>query len=217
MSLRINLNMRTILFFFHFVLGVSIAISQDYNQIEIGTQIWTTENLNIERFRNGDKIPHVKSQADWEKANKKGNPAWCYYNFDSKNGEKYGKLYNWYAVNDPRGLAPEGWHVPTDSEWKKLSNHLGGDTISGLKLKSDIGWDENGNGTNEALFNGSPAGVIWTYGTFEGIGNYGVFWSSIESEDPMYVITYTLNIGNNFLNKSEDEKGMGFSVRCIRN
>ena len=69
MSLRITLNMRTILFFFHFVLSVSIAISQDYNQIEIGTQIWTTENLNIVRFRNGDKITHVKSQADWEKAN----------------------------------------------------------------------------------------------------------------------------------------------------
>ena len=95
--------------------------------VKIGNQEWMSENLNVDHFRNGDIIPEVKSKEDWEEAGKNGQPAWCYYENDPKNGEKYGKFYNWYAVNDPRGLAPEGWHIPSDGEWTEMINFLDAD------------------------------------------------------------------------------------------
>jgi uncharacterized protein (TIGR02145 family) len=79
--------------------------------IKIGKQTWMAENLNVDKFRNGDLIPHIQDPEEWEQAGKNQQPAWCYYENDPENGNIYGKLYNWYAVNDPRGLAPEGFHV----------------------------------------------------------------------------------------------------------
>jgi uncharacterized protein (TIGR02145 family) len=110
-----------------------------YKSVKIGTQTWMAENLNVSTFRNGDLIPEAKTKEEWEKAGKEGKPAWCYYDNDPKNGAKYGKLYNWYAVNDHRGLAPAGWHVPTDTEWTTLGDQLGSDP--GKKMKSTSGWD----------------------------------------------------------------------------
>ena len=92
--------------------------------VVIGTQTWTTENLNVSTFRNGDPIPEAKTKEEWKKADGKRVPAWCNYNFEAKNGEKYGKLYNWYAVNDPRGLAPFGFHVSSANEWGDLFEFL---------------------------------------------------------------------------------------------
>jgi len=82
-------------------------------EIQIGTQIWMEENLNLEKFRNGESIPKITTEKDWKDAGFDKKPAWCYYNFDQMNGSTYGKLYNWWAVNDSRGLAPEGWHIPS--------------------------------------------------------------------------------------------------------
>lgn len=110
-----------------------------FKSVKIGTQIWMTENLNVSTFRNGEPIPEAKTDEEWKAAGTQGKPAWCYYDNDSKNGAKYGKLYNWYAVNDPRGLAPEGWHVPNDEEWETLENYLGDDASK--KMKSTSGWD----------------------------------------------------------------------------
>lgn len=84
--------------------------------IKIGNQTWMTENLNVDNFQNGDIIPEAKTTEEWEQAGKRQQPVWCYYDYDINNGKKYGKLYNWYAVNDPRGLAPKGWHIPSDEE-----------------------------------------------------------------------------------------------------
>ena len=109
-----------------------------YKSVKIGTQTWMAENFNASTFRNGDPIPEAKTKEDWEQAGKEGKPAWCFYENDPKNGAKYGKLYNWYAVNDPRGLAPVGWHIPTDVEWTTLENYLGDD--AGKKMKSTSGW-----------------------------------------------------------------------------
>jgi uncharacterized protein (TIGR02145 family) len=86
----------------------------NYATVTIGTQVWMTKNLDVDRYRNGDIIPEVKDSIAW--ANLKTG-AWCYYNNDPELGKIYGKLYNWYAVNDPRGLAPAGYHIPTDAEW----------------------------------------------------------------------------------------------------
>ena len=109
--------------------------------VTIGTQTWTSKNLNVSKFRNGEAIPLAKTTAEWELALDKKQPAWCYYENKGENGTTYGKLYNWYAVTDPRGLAPNGYHIPTDAEWTILTDYLGGDTIAGTKMKSTSGWN----------------------------------------------------------------------------
>jgi hypothetical protein len=109
--------------------------------VAIGTQVWTTKNLDVATFRNGDLIPEAKTDEEWKAAGENKQPAWCYYDNKAANGTKYGKLYNWYAVVDYRGLAPAGWHVPTDEEWTVLSTYLGGKEVAGEKMKSRSGWD----------------------------------------------------------------------------
>jgi len=113
--------------------------SGPYKTVTIGSQVWMAKNLEVSTFRNGDVIPQVTSDAEWKAAGENKQPAWCYYDNDAKNGTKYGKLYNWYAVNDPRGLAPAGYHVPTDAEWTTLEDYLGDDP--GKKMKSTTGWE----------------------------------------------------------------------------
>ena len=107
-------------------------------EIKIGTQTWTTKNLDVTKYRNGDAIPQVQDKNAWAKL-KTG--AWCYYENKTAKGTTYGKLYNWFAVNDPRGLAPSGYHIPTDAEWTILTDYLGGDSIAGAKMKSTSGWN----------------------------------------------------------------------------
>jgi uncharacterized protein (TIGR02145 family) len=99
------------------------TVYSQIKEVKIGDQIWMTENLNVDHYRNGDPIPEVKDPVEWAKL-KTG--AWCYYDNEPENGKKYGKLYNWYAVNDPRGLEPEGWHVPTNTEFDKLREVVNG-------------------------------------------------------------------------------------------
>jgi uncharacterized protein (TIGR02145 family) len=112
-----------------------------YKSVKIGTQTWMAENLNVSTFRNGDLIPEVKTKEEWKRAGDNKQPAWCYYDNDPKNGAIYGKLYNWYAVIDPRGLAPAGWHVPSDTEWTALGDYLGNTYVAGKKMKSTSGWN----------------------------------------------------------------------------
>jgi uncharacterized protein (TIGR02145 family) len=101
--------------------------------VKIGNQIWQSKNLDVETFKNGDVIPEAKSDEEWERAGENNEPAWCYYDNDSENGKKYGKLYNHFAVSDTRGLCPTGWHVPSDEEWTRLETFLGDG--GGEKLK----------------------------------------------------------------------------------
>ena len=131
-------------------------------EIKIGAQTWTTKNLDVSKFRNGEAIPLAKTNAEWELAGQNKQPAWCYYENKGENGTTYGKLYNWFAVNDPRGLAPSGYHIPTDAEWTILTDYLGGDSIAGAKMKSTSGWNS---------FDGTkPCNVCkdWTDGYREG-------------------------------------------------
>ena len=126
----------TLLFLMLFFTGLSNA-----QTVTIGSQVWMTKNLDVATFRNGDPIPEAKSNEEWEKAGENKQPAWCYYNNDPANGAKYGKLYNWYAVNDSRGLAPVGYHIPSDAEWTKLTDFLGGESVARTKMKSKSGWN----------------------------------------------------------------------------
>ena len=107
--------------------------------VTIGTQVWMTKNLDVATFRNGDPIPQAKTDEEWEKSGENQQPAWCYIDSDPANGAKYGKLYNWYAVNDSRGLAPEGYHIPSDTEWTQLDDFLASE--AGKKMKSTSGWE----------------------------------------------------------------------------
>ena len=113
--------------FIQLSLSISPVLSQD---ITIGTQTWTSKNLDVSTFRNGEAIPEAKSKEEWSKAGDNKTAAFCYYEYDSKNGKVYGKLYNWFAVNDSRGLAPIGYHIPSDKEWSTLIQYLGGGSKS---------------------------------------------------------------------------------------
>jgi uncharacterized protein (TIGR02145 family) len=184
-------------------------------EVKIGKQIWMTKNLDVSTFRNGDQIPHAKTDEEWEKAGENKQPAWCHYGNDPTNGAKYGKLYNWYAVNDPRGLAPAGWHISSNQEWTVLTDYLRGEDVAGTKIKSSSGWEENGNGTNGSGFSGVPGGYRDYDGTFNSIGVKAAWWSSSESHtDAAWgrnLSHYSGGVDGGFY----DKEG-GFSVRCLR-
>jgi uncharacterized protein (TIGR02145 family) len=191
------------------------AVAQTPNEVQIGTQIWMTKNLDVSKFRNGDPIPEAKTEEEWKKAGENKQPAWCYYSDNPSNGSKYAKLYNWYAVMDPRGLAPNGYHVPTNAEWKILTDYLGGESIAGKKMKSINGWEENGNGTNESGFSGLPGGRRHGSGNCGLSGQYGYWWSSTEYNADFSWgrgLYYNMDQGTSrWLNKER-----GLSVRCIK-
>jgi uncharacterized protein (TIGR02145 family) len=184
--------------------------------VTIGTQVWMTKNLNVDKFRNGDPIPQAKTNAEWEAAGNNKQPAWCFYNNDPSNSTKYGKLYNWYAVNDKRGLAPAGYHIPSFEEWSKLTNAFGGEAEAGNSMKSKSGWKGNGNGTNNSGFSGIPGGRRVKLGAFFEIGEFGVWWSS-EDDGPYVAWTCALGYDRGEVNLvSENKDGNGYSVRCLR-
>jgi len=192
-----------------------LSCGNSSKELTIGSQVWMVENLNVDKFSNGDPIPHVKTDADWEKADKNKQPAWCYYDNDPSNGEKYGKLYNWYAVNDPRGLVPKGWHVPSDEEWTTLTDHMGGDDVAGTKMKSTSGWHDDGNGTNGSGFLGLPGGFRDVDGTFNLIGKHGFWWSSSESNTSSSWFRF-LYYPAGMVGRDNLSKECGLSVRCIK-
>ena len=143
----------------------------------------------------------------------KNTPAWCYYDNDPGNGKKYGKLYNWYAVNDSRGLAPDGYHIPNDSEWTALENLLG--VEPGKKLKSKNGWENSGNGTDLIGFNALPGGYRNDKYIFANITYSAFFWSATEDNNYSSWSRY-LNANNGNVVRILNYKSVGASVRCIR-
>jgi uncharacterized protein (TIGR02145 family) len=179
------------------------------------------KNLDVAHFRNGDPITEAKTDKEWQKAGEKKQPAWCYYNNDAENGKKYGKLYNWYAVSDIRGLASEGWHIPSDSEWSSMLEHLGGEDVVGEVIRNDNGWEENSNGTNESGFSGLPGGFrAGELGDsleklFNEEGFSGNWWTSSELSSTSAWYRY-LYYGNAYSRRDFNNKANGFSVRCLR-
>jgi uncharacterized protein (TIGR02145 family) len=180
--------------------------------VRIGYQIWCTENLNINTYRNGDEIPQVQNAADWSKLT---SGAWCYYEDQTKTGLAFGKLYNWFAVNDPRGLAPNGYHIPSDDEWTTLTDFLGGENIAAEKIKSTSGWAENRNGTNTSGFQAYPFGGRGYTGTFGFVGEVANFWSSTEYNANNSYCRFLSNT-NSMFKPSAHYKRNGFSVRCLK-
>jgi uncharacterized protein (TIGR02145 family) len=182
--------------------------------IKIGEQTWSDKNLDTDKFRDGSPILVAKTITEWLQAGESGKPACCYYDFDASKGQKYGKLYNWYAITDKRGLAPKGWRIPSDADWVKLTEQLEGESLAGAALKSNNGWNEEGNGTNESGFNGLPAGGIEGE-TFNYVGQFAMWWSST-SENEVNSWLLILESGSRVASRSTSPKINGFAVRCIQ-
>ena len=190
-----------------------------YRVVTIGSQTWMAENLRTTRFNDGSFIPYVTNNTEWESLTV---PAYCWYNHGTglsgdtyKN--QYGSLYNWYSVNTGK-LCPEGWHVPTDADWKILTTYLGGESIAGGKLKEvgSVHWDSPNTGaTNESGFTALPGGLRFNNGTFRDIHFYGYWWTSSEFEGDL-VWYRGLNSTGNDVYRNYNYKNSGFSVRCLR-
>jgi uncharacterized protein (TIGR02145 family) len=187
--------------------------------ILIGTQQWTDKNLDVLTYRNGDLIPQVQDPTAWAALM---TGAWCYFNNNFLGyGVIYGKLYNWYAVNDPRGLAPQGWHIATYDEWETLSTTLGGTIVAGGKLKTSgtSRWvSPNTGATNESGFSALPGSYRDNNGTFYNFtGQSGYWWTAtVNNDNTSNAYYYFLNNTIENLLKGNENKKRGFSVRCVR-
>lgn len=191
---------------------------EQYEYVQIGTQKWMTRNLDVIRYRNGDPIPEVKDFTEWYNLT---TGAWCYYNNDIKNGAIYGRLYNGYAVADNRGLAPVGWHIPSNTEWNTLASTLGGTSVAEKEMKEagTMHWVEPNTGTNSSGFTALPGGarldsnpasdlfisldaILWSSTTDFGLGH--LHCTLFATFDILQI--YTTNGVNR----------LGCSVRCIK-
>ncbi len=179
-----------------------------YETVKIGDQVWMAENLKTKHYRDGSDIPEVIDDNEWTSLT---IGAYCNYN-----EEYYGLLYNWYAVNDYRGLAPDGWHIPSETEWKTLINYLGGEEIAGAKLKSIYYWNSpNTDADNSSGFTALPGGFRYSGGGSENIGSYGDWWSATEASDATACF-FEMYCDNSTIYNGYIYKYIGFSVRCIK-
>ena len=186
-----------------------------YNTVQIGNQLWMSENLKTTRYNNGDEIPTGLTDGDWQN-NTSG--ALAVYDDNESNADIYGRLYNWYAVVDNRGVCPENFHVPTDGEYILLTNYLGGNDIAGGKMK-EAGlehWDSPNTGaTNESGFSGLPGGFRNVTGSYVYMGGSAFFRSSSEystSQAWFHLLYYSDSVVYRDFNVS---KHSGLSVRCV--
>jgi len=187
-----------------------------YNTVTIGTQVWMKESLKVTRFQNGDPITLVSATNVWNLA---ATPARCYYDNDSiANKDVYGGLYNGHVVNDIRNVCPNGWHVPSDTEWNILGEALGSDTISIGGFMKEAGFTHwiapNTGATNSSNFTALPGGQRSYNGMFNNLTNVGYFWTSTTGTNSSVIARY-LSYNNENLLTDEFNASSGFSVRCI--
>lgn len=187
---------------------------ENFDEVKIGKQTWMSKNLEVTTFSNGEVIEEAKNSKEWRTAGKEGRAAWCYYNFKSENGTIYGKMYNWFAVNDPRGLAPKGWHIPSQTEFKTLVDFLGGTSAATAKMKSSTGWVEGANGNNSSGLNILPGGCQNDInGFFTNMQVSSYWWSSTESNKKK---AFTCNLDKSQTYFNDIWKVAGLYVRCIK-
>ena len=199
---------------------------QTYTTVTIGTQVWMKENLKVSKYRNGDPIPTNLNDSQWSTSS---SGAYSIYNNNTANNATYGKLYNWYAVVDSRGLCPAGWHVPTDDEWKTLESYLGVpvselDLILGRGATSNVGgklkstallWTSPNTGaSNLTGFSGLPGGARSSAGFISGLNNEGSWWSKTGAVNNAY--SRTLRNSENTIVRGYNTRSYGFSVRCLK-
>ncbi len=183
---------------------------------KICSQQWVPNNLTVSKYRNGDIIPEVKDYTAWSLLT---TGAWSWYNNDSATyAAVYGKMYNWYAVTDPRGLVPLGYHIPSDAEWATLSSCMGGDAVSGGKLKQ-TGYDDwlapNTGATDSLQFAGLPSGSRSVTGAFNSIGVYGFYWTTT-LDATIYAWSRYMHNSDGVLGRFNANKKSGFTVRYLK-
>ena len=199
----------------------------DYATVQIGEQCWFAENLRSENYENGDSIPTNLTDSEWENASTgavatfgEGESSCFESSIDGDACEEewslneYGRLYNWFAVDDPRGLCPNGWHVPSNEEWTTMTDDLGGASEVGGELRSSYGWPENGNGSNLSGFSGLPGGYRYWSGSFSDAGNFGSWWSSTPAGSSAW-FRYLLPASTQVYGPAWDKR-YGYSVRCLK-
>ena len=203
-----------------------------YSVIQMGLDCWFTENLRTTEYADGTPIPHVADAQTWTE---QLNGARTLYDDDEANVALYGRLYNWFAVEDARGLCPAGWHVSTDDDWVTLELTVGmhpDDAYEvgsfrgvaaevGVALKATSGWPAGGNGTDEIGFAGAPGGVRngepfdFGGGNYAGEGELGFWWSSTATAPLGSALNRVLSATNPGVNRSAIQNQFGMSVRCV--
>ena len=185
-----------------------------YHTVTIGTQVWLVENLKTTRYNDGDPIPLVTDGAAWSNSD---TSAYCWYDNDIANKDTYGALYDWFTVNTGK-LAIAGWHIPTDAEWKTLTDYLGGENIAGglLKETATTHWrSPNAGATNESGFTALPGGHRDVNGLFSAMGDDGFWWSSTIYGTTGKVWYRNMNYNYAGVLSVSNNKKNGHSVRCI--
>ena len=197
----------------------------NFSVAEIGGRQWMTSNLATSTYSNGDRIHHAKSAEDWKRCGEQEVGAWCYYGFSEDGQGEGGALYNWYAVSDPRGLAPEGWHIPSVEEWFVLVDSLDGLEDPGCKLKLALAWNVRPHNSCEGMFGALPSGLCTLEGVFEEQGLDGHWWTSSAHESMLSPkksrFAYQIHLSDDQDEQWDDvrEVGLkesGLSIRCIR-
>ena len=190
-----------------------------YKTVYLGKQCWLAENLRVSKYNDGTPIPNITNNTQWEN-NTTG--AWVFYTKYVDANSKYGKLYNWYVVspttNGNKNVCPTGWHMPSDIEWKILTDYLGGEGVAGGKMKEDgiINWNSpNKDAINTSLFTGLPGGSRGDNGGYSAFGSLGFWWSSsvYDNKNAWYLFLSSGSGGSGIYNKS---KGNGLSIRCLK-
>ncbi|MDD3642821.1 MAG: fibrobacter succinogenes major paralogous domain-containing protein, partial [Candidatus Krumholzibacteria bacterium] len=186
-----------------------------YATVKIGDQWWMAENLKVTHYRDGDSIPVVTDDNVWYTLT---YGACCAYDNSSDNLDVYGRLYNWRAVSDPRGIAPEGWHVATDNEWSTLVVQLGGASVAGGEMK-EMGTDHwlapNEDANDSAGFTALPGGGRGYMGYFIGLQNNAWFWSATEYSTSRAYLR-ELSAYDAVIYRLNHAKDYGYSVRCVK-
>jgi uncharacterized protein (TIGR02145 family) len=186
-----------------------------YMSVNIGKQVWISENLKTTRFNDGKPIQLVANDNVWKELK---TPACCWYTDDIKNKDVFGALYNWYAVNSKK-LCPVGWHVSTDAEWEAMIDYIGGLSTAGDKLKEKgvAHWENYlSQATNDYDFTALPGGMRYFTGDFPLFGNtYAIWWTSTEFSE-YQAVCRGLHDSSSMAFKASDNKRSGFSVRCIK-
>jgi uncharacterized protein (TIGR02145 family) len=194
---------------------VSDIDGNTYVTVKIGNQWWMVENLRATHYRNGDLIPILSTDTEWQNTTA---GACCNYDNTMMHVDIYGKLYNWYAVNDDRNIAPEDWHVASDIEWQTLVDFLGGSAIAGgiMKESGTAHWESpNSGATNASGFSALPGGLRYSYGKYFNLGTSGSWWSTTE-----FNVTYAwrwglVNNSTEVLHSNYDKRD-GYSIRCVK-
>ncbi|MCO5252173.1 MAG: fibrobacter succinogenes major paralogous domain-containing protein [Candidatus Kapabacteria bacterium] len=211
---------------------IFIQNQDNFETVTIGNQVWMVKNLDLSHYRNGDTIRHAVSDADWVDAGNKNEGAWCYYDNDPANGAIYGKLYNWYAVNDSRGLAPSGYLIPSEVDWSTLHSYLrtnnqywcnNNNHLIAKSLAAKERWNTNNatccignnlNSNNSSGFSSLPGGLRELNGGFNGLNSGGNWWTASASQGSGAYWRYLIN-WSSILDSWYTSRVKGFSVRCI--